>query len=106
MTKPGLRTRAPKDQAAASSSTWRVAPPADHDLLAQLRRRRAGSRRLPALCCGHRDTFDCLVRPVGPSTFSLAPEQLRKHANDLAVAGWSIEEIVSVLAIDPVRPTS
>jgi hypothetical protein len=46
------------------------------------------------------------VRPVGPSTFSLAPEQLRKHANDLAVAGWSIEEIVSMLAIDPVRPTS
>lgn len=83
-----------------------VAPLADHDLLAQLRRRRAGSRRLPALCCGHRDTFDCLVRPVGPSTFSLAPEQLSKHANDLAASGWPIEEIVSVLAIDPVRPTS
>ena len=27
-----------------------------------------------------------------------------EHANDLAASGWPIEEIVSVLAIDPVRP--
>jgi hypothetical protein len=39
-------------------------------------------------------------RPIPPSTFGLTDEELRAHANDLHAAGWPIEEIVSVLAIN------
>jgi hypothetical protein len=69
---------------------------------AQVRRRRAASRRLPALCCGHRDPADCPVRPPGPSTFSLSPDELRRHANNLAASGWQLDEITAVLDVEPV----
>ena len=36
-----------------------------------------------------------------PSTFSLSDAELRRHGNDLHLAGWSIEEILTVLAIEP-----
>ena len=39
--------------------------------------------------------------PVGPSTFSLTDAELRRHGNDLHAAGWPIEEILTVLAIEP-----
>ena len=39
--------------------------------------------------------------PVEPSTFSLTDAELRRHGNDLHVAGWSVEEILTVLAIEP-----
>jgi hypothetical protein len=38
--------------------------------------------------------------PVEPSTFSLSDAELRRHGNDLHAAGWSIEEILTVLAIE------
>jgi hypothetical protein len=41
--------------------------------------------------------------PAVPSTFSLTDHELRRHANDLHAAGWPVEEIVSVLDIDPAR---
>jgi hypothetical protein len=36
------------------------------------------------------------------STFSLTDAELRLHGNDLHAAGWAIEEILTVLAIEPV----
>ena len=39
--------------------------------------------------------------PAEPSTFSLTDAELRRHGNDLHIAGWSIEEILTVLAIGP-----
>jgi hypothetical protein len=38
--------------------------------------------------------------PVEPSTFGLTAGELRREANRLA-ADWSIDEIVSVLAVEP-----
>jgi hypothetical protein len=71
------------------------------DVPAQLRRRRAASRRLAALCCGHRDTSDCAVAVPGPSTFGLTEAELRRHANALAVSGWPVDEIRLVLDVEP-----
>ena len=39
--------------------------------------------------------------PAEPSTLSLTEAELRRHGNDLHAAGWSIEEILTVLAIEP-----
>jgi hypothetical protein len=39
--------------------------------------------------------------PIEPSTFSLSDAELRRHGNDLHAAGWSIDEILTVLAIEP-----
>jgi hypothetical protein len=75
--------------------------PAD-DVVGQLRRRRAASRRLPALCCGHRDPSDCLVRPAGPSDFGLSPEELGREAERLRAGGWDIAEVAAVLTIEAV----
>ncbi|GAA2348802.1 hypothetical protein GCM10009854_27830 [Saccharopolyspora halophila] len=39
----------------------------------------------------------------GPSTFGLTDDELRRHANDLAAQGWSVDEITERLAIKPRR---
>jgi hypothetical protein len=84
------------------SLTDTVTPAAD--FVGQLRCRRDAARRLPALCCGHRDPSDCQVRPAGPSTFALTADELRRHANSLAAAGWQLDEITAVLAVEMVAP--
>src|SRR5690242_17074061 len=63
---------------------------------AEVLRRRRFSRRLDVLLA---EMYP--EAPVGPSTFSLSDAELRRHGNDLHVAGWSIEEILTVLAIEP-----
>jgi hypothetical protein len=39
--------------------------------------------------------------PAVPSTFSLTDHELRRHANELHVAGWPVHEIQLVLDIEP-----
>jgi hypothetical protein len=63
---------------------------------ADVLRRRRFSRRLDVLLA---EMYP--KAPAEPSTFSLTDAELCRHGNDLHVAGWSIEEILTVLAIGP-----
>lgn len=74
--------------------------PADAIAL-QLRRRRAAAYRCPPMDCGHRDPLDCVASPAGPSTFGLTDNELRAHANQLIRLGWSLEEVLTRLAVQP-----
>jgi hypothetical protein len=59
---------------------------------------------MPTLCCGHhRDPSDCAVTVTAPSTFSLTPGELRRHASHLAASGWQLDEITAVLDIEAVQ---
>jgi hypothetical protein len=40
--------------------------------------------------------------PVEPSRFGLTEDEIRRHANELYRAGWSMQEIRVVLDIEPV----
>jgi hypothetical protein len=51
--------------------------------------------------CGHRDPLDCHIA-YGPSTFSLDADELRREANRLVAAGWSVAEVCVVLDVQPV----
>ena len=80
----------------------------DVEIPTQLRKRRAASWRLPVLNdCEHRDPLDCLadsVRDIVPGArFGLSDTALRAHANSLYAAGWSADEIRTVLGIRPKR---
>lgn len=70
-----------------------------------LHRRREASRRLPALACGHRDPLDCLADEgpfvVGPCRYGLTEEQARRHANHLVASGWSVDEVVKTVGVEP-----
>lgn len=41
------------------------------------------------------------AEPAEPSTFSLTDDELRRHANELHDAGWSVEEITTRLDVSP-----
>ncbi|MFI1148714.1 hypothetical protein [Streptomyces sp. NPDC020817] len=51
--------------------------------------------------CGHQDPLDCLASPNSPSTYGLTDRELRQHANDLIRAGWSLDEILTRLDVQP-----
>ncbi|MFE3580567.1 hypothetical protein [Streptomyces vinaceus] len=88
------------------TTTWPpegATPPPD--LADQLRRRREAAYRCPPLPCGHRDPLDCLSSPNGPSTYGLTEQELRQHANDLIRAGWSLDEILTRLDVQPKAAT-
>lgn len=77
------------------------------DTPAQLRRRRASSWRCPPLSCGRRDPIDPNPyhgKDLLPSDFGLTERELRRHARALYRDGWRTDEIVSVLAVEPVAP--
>ncbi|MFI1449069.1 hypothetical protein [Streptomyces virginiae] len=71
----------------------------------QLRRRREAAYRCPPLDCGHRDPLDCAATATGPSTYGLSDDELRAHANQLIRWGWSVDEVLARLDVQP-RATS
>jgi hypothetical protein len=75
------------------------------DVPVQLRHRRATAWRCPPLADGRRDPIDpqrVNALTSSPSTFSLSPDELRRHANDLVQTyGWSVQEVLAVLDIEP-----
>lgn len=69
---------------------------------AAVRARRAAALRLPPLDGGHRDPLDHDRAPDGPGTFGLTREELRTHANALALyAGWQLWEVLQRLDVRP-----
>jgi hypothetical protein len=77
----------------------------------QVRRRRDASWRMPPLHCGHHDDLDCLAAEVptivGPERFGLTTAEARRHANDLVSDwGFSVDEVVQVLGIEPRLPVA
>ncbi|MFD3698502.1 hypothetical protein ACFWUZ_20525 [Streptomyces sp. NPDC058646] len=67
----------------------------------QLRQRREASYRCPPMDCGHRDPLDCAATADGPSTYGLTDDELRAHANQLIRQGWSLDEVLTRLAVQP-----
>ena len=78
----------------------------DIETAAALRRRRAAAWRLPPFdAAGHRDEFDILadeVRDIVPwLPWGLTEDVRRRHANDLLTRGWTVDEVVAVLKVQP-----
>lgn len=76
-----------------------TSPPAS--IGAQLRRRRLASYRTAPLPCGHQDPLDCLAAPDSPSTYGLTEDELRAHANQLIRWGWTLDEVLARLDVQP-----
>ena|SRR6476659_7088409 len=103
---PGDEERRPRPEAPHTTTTndTKYARPHRHSTAAahprfcaaEVLRRRRFSRQLDDLLA---ELYP--KAPAEPSTFSLTDAELRRHGNDLHAAGWSIEEIVTVLAIGP-----
>jgi len=103
---PGDEERRPRPEAPPTTTTndTKYARPHRHSAAAahprfcaaDVLRRRRFSRQLDVLLA---EMYP--KAPVEPSTFSLSDAELRRHGNDLHLAGWSIEEILTVLAIEP-----
>lgn len=94
-----LTARGPEVSATSGSTALTV--PQGSTVAQQLRQRRAGAYRLPALSCGHRDPLDCAVSPDGPGTYGLTDDELRAHAAQLIRCGWSLAEVRTRLAVQP-----
>jgi hypothetical protein len=86
---------------------WQIADErAANQALPSVTRRRAASRRLPRMGCGHRDPLDCLHASTpsmaGYARYGLTIDQARSHGNALVTTfGWNIDEVVAVLGINP-----
>ncbi|WP_327282282.1 hypothetical protein [Streptomyces sp. NBC_01205] len=91
---PRLVSGASQEVSAAGGSTAATVPQ-------QLRRRREAAYRCPPLPCGHRDPLDCAASAAGPSTYGLTESELRAHANQLIRWGWSLDEVLTRLAVQP-----
>ena len=83
-----------------------VSPSFEIEIAAALRRRRAAAWRLPPFdAAGHRDELDVLadeVRDIVPwLPWGLTEDVRRRHANDLLTRGWTVDEVVAVLKVQP-----
>lgn len=91
---PRLQSGASQEVSAAGGSTVVTVPQ-------QIRRRREAAYRCPPLPCGRRDPLDCAASTDGPSTYGLTDDELRAHANQLIRWGWSLEEVLTRLDVQP-----
>ncbi|MGW7107000.1 hypothetical protein ACWGHU_12665 [Streptomyces xanthophaeus] len=93
--KKGLRVTGPSLEVSAAGGSTAVTVPQ------QLRRRREAAYRCPPLPCGHRDPLDCAATADGPSTYGLTEDELRAHANHLIRLGWTLDEVLTRLSVQP-----
>lgn len=70
--------------------------PARRFCLDDVHRRRHAARQLDAILGRTYPSEPCVA-----STFDLSPDELRRHANDLAATGWRVDEIIAVLDVAP-----
>ena len=103
---PGLGAAARETETARQE----VAAQAEGTAAVQLRRRLIAAGRCEPLPwrtsfgdsgLRARDPWLPCQRHGSPSTFSLAPHEIRAEANRLAALGWDLDEVIAVLAVAP-----
>jgi hypothetical protein len=98
-----------RDRTPPSSDTTKIMVPQPADIFTAPGMGTRRSRRWYRHTVEHRKVCVALdailprtAEPVEPSRFGLTEDEIRRHANELYRAGWSMEEIRVVLDIEPV----